>query len=61
MVFIDACAETALITVWLEVRVLPGPPRTKKLLYLAFLSFSSYEFLRTFWDFAAHLATSPVG
>jgi hypothetical protein len=39
-------------------RTLP-PPRTKKLLYLAFLSFSSYEFLRTFRDFAAHLATSP--
>ena len=31
---------------WIPVPL--PPPRTKKLIYLAFLSFSSYEFLRTF-------------
>lgn len=33
---------------WIPVPL--PPPRTKKLIYLAFLSFSSYEFLRTFRD-----------
>src|SRR5258708_8624592 len=35
------------------------PPRIEQLIYLAFLSFTSCEFLRPFRDFAAHLATPP--